>query len=509
MFIFAKLKLSKLRASGFKLVLQAALAACLFSFGLGAQAQSAACAANETLQTFNFAAPNNWIAGSSTINYTIGAGASSINVSGVATMANVIANYPVTEATGGFASSYAYSVDRPNITDTNSVVFTFSKPINKLQLVVTDLDYFAVGGGGGGAYQDRVTITGSGLSGPVTPTGVAASALVTIAGNVATSASTDGNQNCPLTGAGSNQCNATFSFAAPITTLTYAYGNGPGAFGNPPNQLVGLAALGFCVQNPDLALVKNDGGASFVAGSTGTYTFTVNNVGSAATSGTTTVKDILPLGMSFGTPLTPGGANAVAWTCVRSTTTNANDTATCTSTTAIAAAGSSTFTLPVFVASTVASGTTLTNRAKVFGGNDPNKAAETTTGAISACPSDSLAGAVANAGCGFETTPITAAATVVITKTDSKTITTSGGTNAYVVTLTNQGPSDANNVIVTDVVGAGLNCPGTNAVICSVPLNGAFCPAASTIAVLTGAGIAVATLPVTGSLQFAYTCNVN
>ena len=224
MFIFAEFKPSKLRASGLKLMLQAALVTCLFSFGLGAQAQSAACAVNETVQSYTFAAPNNWVAGSSTINYTIGAGASAINVSGVATMANSLANYPVTEATGGFASSYAYSVDRPNITDTNSVVFTFSKPINKLQLVVTDLDYFAVGGAGGGAYQDRVTITGSGLSGAVTPTAVAASALVTIAGNVATSASTNGNQNCPLTGAGSNQCNATFAFAAPITTFTYAYG---------------------------------------------------------------------------------------------------------------------------------------------------------------------------------------------------------------------------------------------------------------------------------------------
>lgn len=506
MFIFAKLKPSKLRASGLKRMLQAALAACLLSFGLGAQAQSAACAANETLQTYTFAAPNNWVAGSSTINYTIGTGVSAVTVTGTATMTNSVANYPVTEATGGFASSYAYYVDRTVASATNTVVFTFSKPINKLQLVVTDLDYF---NDGAGAYQDRVTITGAGPSGAVTPTAVAASALVSIAGNVATSASTDGNQNCPLTGAGSNQCNATFSFAAPITTMTYAYGNGPNAFGNPPGQLVGLAALGFCVQNPDLRLVKDDGGVSFVAGSTGTYTFTVSNAGSAATSGTTTVKDILPLGMSFGTPLTPSGTNAAAWACVRSTTTNPNDTATCTSTTAIAATGSSTFTLPVSVASTVASGTTLTNRAKVFGGNDPNKAAEATTGVISACASDSLAGGVANAGCGFETTPITAAATVVITKTDSKTITTSGGTNAYVVTLTNQGPSVANNVIVTDVVGAGLNCPGTNAVICSVPLNGALCPAASTIAVLTGAGITVATLPVTGSLQFAYTCNVN
>jgi uncharacterized repeat protein (TIGR01451 family) len=121
-----------------------------------------------------------------------------------------------------------------------------------------------------------------------------------------------------------------------------------------------------------------------------------------------------------------------------------------------------------------------------------------------------LAGAVANAGCGFEATPITTAASVVIAKTDSKTIATSGGTNAYVITLTNQGPSVANGAIVTDVVGAGLTCPGANTVTCSGAVNGAVCPAGPlTIANLTGAGITVATLPVTGSLQFAYTCNVN
>jgi uncharacterized repeat protein (TIGR01451 family) len=76
-----------------------------------------------------------------------------------------------------------------------------------------------------------------------------------------------------------------------------------------------------------------------VAGSTGTYTFTVGNVGSAATSGTTTVKDVLPTGMSFVAPLTAGGANGALYTCVVSTTTNTNDTATCTTTTAIAAGG--------------------------------------------------------------------------------------------------------------------------------------------------------------------------
>lgn len=506
---FAMLKPQKARVPSLQVMLHALSALFALSLSLGAQAQSSACAANEIQTSYSFAAPNNWDSGSATLKttglpITLGTGAGSINVNGTASLTNIVATYPTTAQSGGFADSYWYVVDRTAIGSNNTVTVTFSKPISKFQLVATDLDYY---NDGNGAYQDRVTIVGNGPTGVVTPTAVAASGQVSVVGNVATSTSTNNAENCTAT---SNLCNATFTFPAPITSFTYTYGNGPNAFGNPPGQGVGMAALGFCVQNPDLSLVKDDAGASFVAGSTGTYTFTVSNVGSAATSGTTTVKDILPAGMSFTAPLTAGGANGSLYTCAVSTTTNANDTATCTTTTAIGAGGTNVLTLPVTVASTVASGTTLTNRAKVFGGNDPNKAAETTTGAISACPSDSLAGAVANAGCGFETTPITAAASVVITKTDSKIIATSGGTNNYVVTLTNQGPSVANGVVVTDVVGAGLTCPGTNVVTCSGAVNGAICPAAPlTIANLTGAGISVAALPVTGALQFAYTCNVN
>jgi uncharacterized repeat protein (TIGR01451 family) len=115
--------------------------------------------------------------------------------------------------------------------------------------------------------------------------------------------------------------------------------------------------------------------------------------------------------------------------------------------------------------------------------------------------------------CDTATLTVTATApeaTLVITKTDNKTITSSGGTNAYVVTLTNQGPSPASNVILTDVVGAGLTCPPANPVVCTVLIAGALCPAGPlNIGNLTGAGITIATLPANGSLQFAYTCNVN
>jgi uncharacterized repeat protein (TIGR01451 family) len=107
-------------------------------------------------------------------------------------------------------------------------------------------------------------------------------------------------------------------------------------------------------------------------------------------------------------------------------------------------------------------------------------------------------------------TPIFPAASLVITKTDGKAFTGSGGTNTYVVTLTNQGPSAANGVVLTDAPGAGLTCPPGNAVICSGATGGAVCPTGSfTIGNLTGVGITVATFPANSSLQFAFTCNVN
>ena len=102
------------------------------------------------------------------------------------------------------------------------------------------------------------------------------------------------------------------------------------------------------------------------------------------------------------------------------------------------------------------------------------------------------------------------AASVMVSKTDSKTVTAAGSTNTYVVNVRNDGPDAANNAVLTDVVGSGLTCPGANVVTCSVISGAAVCPAGPlTIANLIGAGITVATFPANSELQFSYTCNVN
>ena len=98
---------------------------------------------------------------------------------------------------------------------------------------------------------------------------------------------------------------------------------------------------------------------------------------------------------------------------------------------------------------------------------------------------------------------------LTITKTDSKTIATSGGSNNYVVTVSNAGPAAADGVVVTDVVGAGLTCLDANPVTCTVTTAGAVCPAGSLTFANLRTGLAIATFPPNSALQFAYTCSVN
>lgn len=141
------------------------------------------------------------------------------------------------------------------------------------------------------------------------------------------------------------------------------------------------------VSVPDLQIAKSHTG-NFVRGSTGTYTITVTNAGTAATSGTITVTDTLPAGMTVNGGLigsvTPGGANAANWSC------NSNaalpQTISCTSSTAIPTASgsnSSTFTLTVNIGLTTAA--SVSNQVAVSGGGEPalnnanNQATDPTT----------------------------------------------------------------------------------------------------------------------------------
>ena len=121
------------------------------------------------------------------------------------------------------------------------------------------------------------------------------------------------------------------------------------------------------IGSPDLTITKSHIG-NFTRGSTGTYTMTVNNIGGGASSGTITVSDTLPTGLSVANgALTLGGTNSANWSCSA-----ASNVITCTSSTAIATSGSSVFTFNVNVASNAP--LSVTNTATVSGGGETNTA---------------------------------------------------------------------------------------------------------------------------------------
>ncbi|MFO1191489.1 MAG: SdrD B-like domain-containing protein [Rhodoferax sp.] len=112
---------------------------------------------------------------------------------------------------------------------------------------------------------------------------------------------------------------------------------------------------------PDLRLAKTHTPGSFAQGSvTGFFTLTPSNIGAAPTSGTVTVVDTLPTGMSF------IAASGTGWTCAA-----AGAVITCTSTTAIPATGTGN---PIRVRVAVGAGLAgqvLINNAVVSGGGEP------------------------------------------------------------------------------------------------------------------------------------------
>ncbi|WP_431099031.1 SdrD B-like domain-containing protein [Polaromonas aquatica] len=114
---------------------------------------------------------------------------------------------------------------------------------------------------------------------------------------------------------------------------------------------------------PDLAITKTHSPVSFAQGSsTGFYTISVSNIGAAATTGTVTMVDTLPVGMTVAA--VNGGAT---WSCSNTATT-----VTCNTSSVIASgAAAPVITVRVAVAAGL-SGQVLVNTAVVSGGNEPS-----------------------------------------------------------------------------------------------------------------------------------------
>jgi uncharacterized repeat protein (TIGR01451 family) len=171
----------------------------------------------------------------------------------------------------------------------------------------------------------------------------------------------------------------------------------------------------------DLTVAKTHAG-NFTRGATGSYSIAVSNAGGAATSGTVTVTDTLPAG------LTPSTQSGTGWTCGA-----AGQTVTCTRSDALAAGASyPAITLVVNVLQTA--GASVTNTASVSGGGQTNTANDSSSNPTTVVSSSDLS----------------------LSKTVNNANPIQGQNVTYTVTLTNAGPSNATNVVVTDLLPAGL-----------------------------------------------------
>jgi uncharacterized repeat protein (TIGR01451 family) len=222
----------------------------------------------------------------------------------------------------------------------------------------------------------------------------------------------------------------------------------------PPN-VPGTPPAASC--DPNLSLAKTDGVTSLVSPTTTSYTFTLSNAGSAPTSGTVSVADKLPAGLSVvaGT-LTVGGPSAAAWSCSAANTTDIY----CTSTAPIAGSGgTSSFVLSVNVVS--ANGTAVTNKALVAGGGDPAK----TLPASAAAGVTAAAACTANnspAGCALDTDTVSAP-NLSLTKTNGTDTIAVGSTVSYALVVSNQGSVATSGTLrVVDVLPTGLTFSGTS-----------------------------------------------
>ncbi len=271
-----------------------------------------------------------------------------------------------------------------------------------------------------------------------------------------------------LPGGASPGSSVTFTVVALVTAsaggtvtnvATVAPPPGPPAM-NEMNNADNTASDSDTVIAADLHLAKTDGVTQVVAGGTTPYTLTVSNTGAAATSGTITIVDVLPAGMSVPDgAVTLTGGQAANWIC-----TAASNVITCTSSTPIAAtSGTSVFSFTVNVSLNAVG--PLVNKAQVGGDGDP----------LAPTPTPVTAGACTGTdtptkGCAMDSDTVIAA-DLGISKTDGSATYTPGAGITYTIVVTNAGPSDATGASVTDTVpavitGTTIGCVATGTANC-------------------------------------------
>ncbi|WP_417749945.1 SdrD B-like domain-containing protein [Rosistilla oblonga] len=177
----------------------------------------------------------------------------------------------------------------------------------------------------------------------------------------------------------------------------------------------------------DLSITKADSPDPVVAGDTLTYTLTVLNNGAADATGVTVV-DTLPANVQIDSITTSQGTSSTNGNIV---TVDLGD---------IANGGNATIVIAVIVDPDVT--TQITNTATVSGDQPDDD------------PSNNTATAP---------TDVNTQVDLVIAKVDQAAAVSAGGTLEYVITVTNNGPSLATNVVVNDTLPAGLTLSSATA----------------------------------------------
>src|SRR6202521_5453645 len=233
-----------------------------------------------------------------------------------------------------------------------------------------------------------------------------------------------------IPGAGSVVITFTVNIAASVAPGTY---NNPATatYLDPTRTTVGgTISAGYAgggdervtVHAPDLTIAKSHVDP-FTRGTTATYTVTATNSGNVPTSGTVTVTDTLPAG------LTPTGAGGPGWTCPAPV----GQTVTCTRADVLAG-GASYPAITVTVTVLQGAANSVTNTANVSGGSETNTTNDTAS----------------------DPTNIVSSADIAVTKTVDNATPNQGANVVFTITATNNGPSNATGVHVTDLLLPGL-----------------------------------------------------
>jgi uncharacterized repeat protein (TIGR01451 family)/fimbrial isopeptide formation D2 family protein len=412
-------------------------------------------------------------------------GNSTFNLTGIQVGASALGSVTNIAVVSGGGEVNVLNDSASDVTTVVAPDLTLSKTHTGNFTVGTPASYsLSVQNAGTAATSGTVTVTDTLPVGLTLPDGT-----VTLTGTNALNWSCNASSNviaCTSNTAIAAGTNSTFALtgiqvgAAAIPTVT---NNATVAGGNDVNTTNNAATDPTIVNSiSDLTLTKSHTG-NFTVGTPGTYALTVNNIGSAATTGTITMTDTLPTGLTIPNgAVTLTGTNAPNWNCTAS-----GNVITCTSTTIIAPTGSSTFNLTGIQVGAAAA-PSVTNTASISGGGQTNTANDSASDATTVEIPD-----------------------LTLTKSHTGNFTV-GTAGIYALKVNNIGTAPTTGTItVSDTLPTGLTIPngstiitGTNAVNwnCSATNNVITCTSSTAIASggnstfnLTGIQVGVTAVP--------------